>query len=363
MKPNKLDQLSSEITTEDIAAQVASWIVRLSEDLTSTDRAALQIEFEQWQQTDSRRAEIAHKMLSLIGQAEQLRKTTPLSSARVAIEASLTRSRKFSRTRKLGVTLMLVILLAMPIWLVLQFYPVTYLLADIRTTNGEWHIQTLTDDSILTISSASAVNSRFDAAVRNLELVQGEIMIDVAHDSVRPFQVETRHGRIRALGTRFIVSLNEQTTTLTMLESQALIDISGVNSQRTSDIGTELILTAGQRVQFSNRWIGDIKAVDIREIEDAWKFRHLVVENQPLSQVLEILSSYHPGVIRYDSRELSNMKVSAVLPLDNTNKALYLLTRNFPIRTRSYTPWLIMVEAIGPIENHLTSSYQLNQLP
>ena len=96
-----------------------------------------------------------------------------------------------------------------------------------------------------------------------------------------------------------------------------------------------------------------IQPIDTREISDAWKFRHLVVENQSLPQVLDTLSRYRSGLIRYNRQELAHMNVSAVLPLDDIDKALYLLTRNFPIRTRSYTSWLTLVEAT---DNHHSSS-------
>jgi len=348
----------SDPQLDEIAEQAADWIVRLSEDLSAADRAALQIQFEQWQQLDPQHAATARNMLSMIEQTEQLRKTAHPASARVAMEASLTENRKYAQTRKTGVAVMLAFLLMLPIRFVLQFYPPTYLLADARTTTGEWHTQTLADHSTLTLNSASAANIRFDAAQRSLQLVHGELLIDVAADPERPFQVETRHGRIRALGTRFIVSLEEETTTLTMLESKAAITPE-TGSPSRGDSASALIVSAGERVQFSNRWIGNIQTVDIREISDAWKFRHLIVENQSLPEVLDILSRYRTGLIRYDRQALAHMNVSAVLPLDDIDRALYLLTRNFPIRTRAYTSWLTVVEVTDA--GHPMPSSDLNR--
>ncbi|UJP04136.1 MAG: FecR domain-containing protein [Nitrosomonas sp.] len=336
----------SDPQIDEIAEQAADWIVRLSEDLPAADRAALQIQFEQWQQLDPHHAATARSMLRVIEQTEQLRKTAHPASARVAMKASLTENRKDTRARKTGVAVMLAFLLMLPIWLVLQFYPPTYLLSDARTATGEWHTQTLADHSTLTLNSASAVNFRFDATQRHLQLVRGEILIDVAADPERPFQVETRHGRIRALGTRFIVSLDEETTTLTMLESKAAITLENGHQPGRGTRGP-LTLSAGERVVFSDQWIGDIQTIDTHEISNAWKFRHLLVENQSLPQVLDTLSRYRPGLIRYNRQELAHMNVSAVLPLDDIDQALYLLTRNFPIRTHSYTSWLTLVEAIG----------------
>jgi len=333
--------------SDDVVNQAAEWIVRLSgDDLTLADLATLQAEFEQWQQISPQHAEAARKMLAVIEQSKWIRTTAHPASAHAAMEASLTKKRRTALARKLGAMLALIVTLALPAWVFFQHYPPAYLLADVRTGTGQWHTQTLADNSTITLNSASAVNFEFDARQRNLELVHGEMLINVSADLIRPFQVKTRHGRIRVLGTRFIVNLNDETTTLTMLESKAAVTLHAPDRQRqTGNMVEALTLDAGQRVQFSDRWFGDIEAVNIREISDAWKSRHLVVENRPLPEVLDKLSRYHTGLIHYNTQALEHMKVSAVLPLDDIDTALYLLTRSFPIQVRKMTPWLIMVEA------------------
>lgn len=342
--------MHSNPVPDSIVEQAAEWVVRLSEDgLTSADRAALLAEFEQWQQIDPQHARAASKMMGLVQQSEQIRETAHPTSARIAVEASLKNTRKSAHVKKLGAAIMLMMTLALPAWFFSQHYSPAYLLADMRTTTGQWHTHTLTDQSTVTLNSASATNFRFDAELRNIELVRGEILIDVAADPGRPFQVKTRHGQIRALGTRFIVSLNDETTTLTMLESKAEITLFKSDERQAGNTTVAtLVLSAGQRVQFSAKWIGDIESVDTKALSDAWTFHHLKVNNQPLPEVLDQLSRYRTGLILYDAHALAEMKISAVLPLDDTDKALYLLTRSFPIRTYTITPWLLVVEPDNP---------------
>jgi transmembrane sensor len=333
--------------SDDVVNQAAEWIVRLSDDdLTLADLAALQAEFEQWQQISPHHAEAARKMLTVIDHSKWIRTTAHAASAHAAMEASLAKKRRTTRVRKLGVMLLLIVTLALPAGAFLQHYPPAYLLADVRTGTGQWHTQTLVDNSTITLNGTSAANFHFDATQRNLELVHGEMLIDIATDPIRPFQVKTRHGRIRALGTRFIVHLDDETTTLTMLESKAAVTLHAPDRQRQAGNTAEtLMLDAGQRVQFSNRRFSGIETVNIREISDAWKFRHLVVENRPLPEVLDELSRYRTGLIHYNTQALEHMKVSAVLPLDDIDTALYLLTRSFPIQIHTITPWLVIVEA------------------
>lgn len=341
--------MHSNPVPDSIVEQAAEWVVRLSEDgLTPADRAALLAEFEQWQQINPHHAQAARKMMQLVHQSEQLRNTTHPPSARAAVEASLQKTQRLARAKKLGAAMILMVALALPAWFFFQHYFPVYLLADMRTATGQWHTQILADQSTVTLNSASATNFHFDEKQRNIELVRGEILVDVVADPNRPFQVKTRHGQVRVLGTRFIVSLTDETTTLTMLESKAEIILPEPDGGQTSHTAARLLLSAGQRVQFSDRWIGDIETVDTQELADAWTFRHLKINNQPLPEVLDQLSRYRTGLMLYDAHELAQMKVSAVLPLDDTDKALYLLTRSFPIRTYTITPWLLVVEPDNP---------------
>jgi transmembrane sensor len=60
--------------------------------------------------------------------------------------------------------------------------------------------------------------------------------------------------------------------------------------------------------------------------------------------VLDELARYRPGFIRYDRSQIENMKVSAVLPLDDPDKALQLLAGSFPIRVHTVTSWLVIID-------------------
>ena len=61
-----------------------------------------------------------------------------------------------------------------------------------------------------------------------------------------------------------------------------------------------------------------------------------MVDNRPLAEVLDQLARHHPGPMRFDREALAQIRVTGVLPLDDTAKALRLLQRNFPeLRVRS----------------------------
>ena len=108
-------------------------------------------------------------------------------------------------------------------------------MADLRTATGRWETRTLADGTRITQGSASAVNLRYDERRRVIELVRGEILMDVAPDAARPFLVETVHGSIQALGTRFVVDHQAGATVLSMIESRVSVQTATQRSTGVSD--------------------------------------------------------------------------------------------------------------------------------
>ena len=257
--------------------------------------------------------------------------------------SAVAKSRKRTRDRLLGTALAMIAALLVPAWIGLQAYPPAYWMADVRSAAGQWENRTLEDGSRITLSSNGAVNLRFDASRRTLELVRGEILVDVAHDQARPFLVETAHGSMRALGTRFVVGRDEESSVLTMLESRVAVRTA---SQLADENSESTVVHAGQRVRIMPDGLGPIASIDARSVADAWKFHQLVVQDRPMPEVLDALDRHRPGYIRYDRARIENIQVSAVLPLDDTDRALQLLVASFPaMRVRTLTPYLVLVDA------------------
>jgi transmembrane sensor len=333
---------------ERIAAQAAQWVVQLSAD-DEAARITAQRDFDAWKTADPRHAAMAARVEGFIGRVQNLRGAdgNRHQPARAALNATFTLQQKRSnrikqirQVKRIGAVVAIALALGLPAWIAVKAFPPAYLAADMRTVTGKWETRVLADGSSITLNSASAVNLHFDAARRTLELVQGEILVDVAKDPGRPFVVETTHGSVRALGTRFVVSREADATVLNMLESRVAVR----TAQQDPDHPT--IVTAGQRLRFTAERIGTIEDIDARSIADAWKFHQLVVRNQSLPEVLDALDRYRPGAISYNREQIAGINVSAVLPLDDTGRALQLLANSFPaLRIRTFSPYLVRVDA------------------
>src|SRR5690606_31291386 len=120
--------------------------------------------------------------------------------------------------RRLGSSLLVLVLLGGLLGLSAQ-RPLSDFLADEITARGEQRSLLLPDQTRVHLNSASALDIDFTAQHRHLTLRSGEILVETAKGDSRPLWVMTEHGRLRPLGTRFLVRLEEGATRLTVLQS------------------------------------------------------------------------------------------------------------------------------------------------
>lgn len=325
----------NRVQADSIAEQAAHWIVQLSADDERT-RASARAGFAAWKAQDPLHAKAAAGMESLLGQVHAVRDPSAGDTrpARAALAAIAPRRRRHLAA---GVAAAMLVLVAG----LMASDRSAYLLADLRSPTGQWRTHTLADGSQLTLSSDTAVNVRFTNGERHLQLVQGEILVEVAKDARRPFIVDSRQAALRALGTRFTVRQQDDATILSMLESKVAVQLPQ---------HADTVVAAGQRTRIGSAGAGPLEPFDAASLQDAWRAHQLVIDDRPLPEVLDELARHRPGQLRYDRAQLDHIRVAAVLPLDDTDQALQLLLDNFPqLRVRMLTRYLVMVDA--PVRN------------
>lgn len=312
--------------TGSIEEQAADWLLRLSEGEPSPEQLR---QFEDWKRQDPLHAQAIERLQGFIGHMQSLRQHT--GAARAALNAGRKRS-----PRRLP-SAVLLLALAVSAALLLKANPPQLLLADLRTAPAEWRNSLLADGSQLILAGDSAVDIHFDAHVRRVELLHGEILVDVAKDAQRPFEVQTEHGRMRALGTRFLVRRETQSTVLSMLESRV--------EASAAQAGTTLEVNAGTLARITPEQVIVIGQDDPKSLDDAWSRHQLVVQDRPLAEVLAELQRQRRGFIRFDPDALGDLRISAVLPLDDSERALQLIAEALPVRVRHFGPWLVLVDS------------------
>ena len=286
-------------------------------------------EYNEWLEASELHREAVRQMQGSLAPLS----TLPRAPTRAALSSITRKPARFPVK-----ALVLVLVLLLPASLVLPRAPVAYWFADIRTGTGQWHTQQLPDGSRISLNGLSAVDVDFDSHSRTLRLFSGEILVEVAKDVQRPFLVVTDEGSIKALGTRFTVERLGSSTRLAMIES----------STQVISAGDRLDVHNGQQVIMDTDGIHPLDDVDGVGIEQAWEHHKLVVRRLPLAQVLERLNRFHGGWMMYDATTLAYLEVTAVLPADDSERALRLLARSLPIKVEKITPWVTRITLKNP---------------
>ncbi len=207
-------------------------------------------------------------------------------------------------------------------------------MADYLTAVGEIREIILADGSKVWLGSDSAFNVHFSANLRSLHLVAGDIFIETAADASRPFVVYTQHCRLRALGTRFNVRLEDEHTVLSVYEGA--VEVHTTNSHETA------IVHASQQTRLDEHAIEALVKAD--PVRESWIRHILIVQDMPLSQVVAELARYRHGHLGV-APEVASLGVYGSFPLNDTDQALDMLATILPIRVRQVLPWWSTVEA------------------
>jgi transmembrane sensor len=206
--------------------------------------------------------------------------------------------------------------------------------ADYKTGVGQRRTISLADGSQIQLNTDSAIDVSYDAAQRLIRLRGGEILVQTGKlGDQRPFYVQTRDGRIQALGTRFSVHQMSSSTRVGVLEDR-------VSVQPARSSTGPLILKAGEGADFDSRHIGLIHPFQPAEV--AWTNGQLIVLDARLGEVIEELSRYRSGVLHCD-RRARELRVSGTFRLDSTDAVLANLQASLPIKVRYFSRYWVSI--------------------
>ena len=220
-------------------------------------------------------------------------------------------------------------------WLGVEQFENGAWLADYHTQVGQRLPVALADGGQLMLNTDSAADVRYDAHQRLIQLRRGEVMVTTAGDPAgRPFFVQTAHGRVQALGTRFSVRLLEGQTQVAVFEHQ--VRIAPLH-------GAPLLLQPGQYSHFSATGAAPVR--QLADQQDAWTQGLLVANEQRLDTLLAELGRYRSGWLRCDPA-IAGLRVSGTFPVDDSDKALRAITSVLPVSIVRRTRYWVTVSAL-----------------
>lgn len=203
-------------------------------------------------------------------------------------------------------------------WLMSSLTPVY------ATRTGEEKSIQLPDGSRLQLNSRSRVRLRFSAHEREVDLLEGQALFQVAKDAARPFVVHSDTARVRAVGTQFDVYRKEIGTTVTVVEGRVAVlqaerALSAASSQRAKgtpdalDDGSSdaIFLAAGEQVTVAPSRAARPTKADVATAI-AWTQHLLVFDATPLADVAQEFNRYNVRQLIVNDAGLTNFHVTGV---------------------------------------------------
>lgn len=290
--------MTSRYAPQEIDRRAAEWAARRCNGLSAADQAA----FEAWLTADIRhvgayaRAEAVLAELDRVGAAGADALRAP---GAVADRAVLKR-----RTMLVGsVAAALAVTAGGAGWLRRRLQQESY-----STAIGETREVVLADGSLMTLNTDSRVAVHFDRQRRQIQLLRGEALFDVAKNKARPFIVAAADTQVRAVGTSFTVSLLPQQP-IRVLVREGVVEMTRPQEPETKPVrlAANTVAVAPPQEPISAEPIPSVQvSKDI-----AWREGRLAFDNETLGDAARAFARYSAVEIHV-APDLENQTVTGL---------------------------------------------------
>ncbi len=296
------------------------WVVRKKEGaLSRKERAA----FEAWLAGDPAHAAAYNEIERLSADLSELRAPRQAKPAR----ASRRKLQLASATACAGVAALLYLSLG---------DLSAFLRSDYYTGTGETQHVTLEDGTRVELNAKSAIALDFTPSRRHLTLLQGEAWFEVAPNAARPFAVEAVGGTVTALGTSFDIAMDKGAARVTVTGHRVAI-ASG---------GQETVVAEGQQSSYASGVpAGPPALADVARLT-AWRRGKLIVDDEPLGDVLATLGRYRHGLVYCLRPAICARRVSGVFGMDNPLQALSEIETSLRLTQFRLSNYLIVLHEL-----------------
>jgi transmembrane sensor len=181
--------------SQEIDRQAAAWVVKTQDDpIDPAHKTAL----EGWLAADPRHLGAFARASAILARIDQMRAIGPAYEPLRDASARTPSRRIFMEAGAIAASITVIGTGVGAVWRALSEGAAS-------TGIGETDVVPLADHSIVTLNTNSKVVLRYTKAQREIELVRGEALFDVAKDPRRPFIVRAGDTEVIAIGTSFVV--------------------------------------------------------------------------------------------------------------------------------------------------------------
>lgn len=304
--------------SETVREQAAAWFARVQD---APRDAGLQAQLQAWLEGDRRHREEYEQLARLWQAADFIPRQRLEALARPAPLTQLPR-RRLVRVALAATLGAMAVGLGWGGW---QYQKLNHH-GNLQTAFNERRQVELPDGSHLELNGSTQVRVAFSTDQRHVQLVAGEVMFSVAHDTARPFVVDTAQGRVTVTGTRFDV--RQDTASTRVAVEQGAVRVQGQGASLAQ-------LTAGQGSHIDAQGqVAAPYAVNAAALT-AWRQGKLVFDNATLAEVVAEASRYRSQPLRVAPGKLAQLRLSSTFRTDDTDALLRALPSILPVAIKA----------------------------
>lgn len=316
-------------TDQRILTQAARWHARLAaDDCTDFERA----EFLRWRAISARHADAyrAAEALSvrLARQATLDDRLSSMADAAFAMGTGderirATRARRWHVPAALAAAVLVAFIgVQVSAYLKSAAVPVSY--ASSQQTRRDLG---LPDGSIVHLDVDSEISVNFSASQRDIVLVNGRALFEVAHDTKRPFIVAAARSRTTALGTHFQVQREGRQVLVTLTEGSVAVTSDDAEQSRWQER-----LSPGEQISLTTDGHVHLKRTIDAQVATSWSRGRLVFRGTPLGEALQEINRYGTRKVRLGDPDLADLPVAGNFIAGETDLIVSAFAAVLPLR-------------------------------
>jgi transmembrane sensor len=290
----------NRIAPRRIRAQAALWVT----ELHGPDRSAvLEAQVREWIAEDPRHAAAFELATDAWQRSGNLPGHLPLGDA---VPRGTKDARAGPRPLLVGVAVLIAGLIV-----------AIYMARDPSLSTGASEQRTiaLSDGTEVTLNANSRVIVQYDARVRRVKLVQGEVFFNVVKHQPRPFVVMAGDRKVIALGTSFVVRRENSSGSgfaVTLIEGRVAVEaLSGPDTLPSVGAPDLKVLVPGQRLRFAAAKPDSVDSPNLDKVT-AWQRGQLIFDNASLQEAVAEFNRYGSRPIVIDDPRVAQLRVGGV---------------------------------------------------
>lgn len=196
----------------------------------------------------------------------------------------------------------------------------------------------LDDGSKIALNTASVLTVQYSAAHREVRLLQGQALFQVAKDPQRPFVVTAGDRRITAVGTAFDVRVDDGRMKVVLVEGRVNVDpLQQAGLGRLIPALNRQALEPGQQLVTA---VGEPPSVTIADIErdTSWRRGQVIFRNDTVAAALAEMNRYSEIQLVVEDPRVAGLRISGVFGVSRPDNFLAALRAYYPLETQQRSP-------------------------